>query len=59
MKGGERKMSIDDWIKMGKDVGFPILIVMYFMIRLNKSFCRLEQTVRSLVQEIHEKKGEG
>lgn len=48
-------MSIDEWINIAKDVGFPILIVTYFMFRLNKSFCQLEQTVNNLVQEIREK----
>lgn len=52
-------MSIDEWINIVKDVGFPILIVMYFMFRLNKSFCQLEKTVRDLIQEVNEKKSEG
>lgn len=52
-KKGE-KMSLDAWINLGKDVGFPILIAIYFMFRLNRSFSHLEQAVRNLVQEIHE-----
>ncbi|WP_010531814.1 YvrJ family protein [Lentibacillus jeotgali] len=48
-------MSFVDWVKMVQDVGFPILVVIYLMFRLNKRFSHLNQTVRSLVKKIREK----
>jgi hypothetical protein len=48
-------MSVVECVKTVQDVGFPVLIVMYLMFRLNKRFTHLEQTVRNLVNEIREK----
>ncbi len=42
-----------DWINMLGNVGFPIVLVFYLLIRLEKSFEQLEDVIESLINEIN------
>lgn len=36
-------MTVVEWVKTVQDVGFPILIVIYILFRLNKTFIDLNK----------------
>lgn len=44
------------WINLIGNLGFPIVITFYLLVRLEKNFNQLEQVVEELIFEIRKKK---
>lgn len=44
-----------EWVSIVANVGFPIFITVYLLIRLEKSFQQLEQVVAELINEIRKR----
>lgn len=43
------------WINMIGNVGFPIVLVFYLLVRLERSFQRLESIIEILISEIRKR----
>ncbi len=44
--------NLPNWIDVLSNVGFPIVLVFYLLIRLEKSFNQLEEAIESFVNEV-------
>ncbi|OXS72960.1 YvrJ family protein [Domibacillus enclensis] len=44
-----------EWVNLLSNVGFPVLLVFYLLVRIEKSFEQLEDAIENLLNEINRK----
>lgn len=47
-------MGLSEWTQFVRDVGFPIFVAGYVLIRLERTMTRLADTITSLLKELRD-----